>query len=201
METGPHGTNGKICPDLKWGKMAEKNDKMEKWPDFPFFSVFFGHFFPFFDRGNFSNFSRFSHFCLSAAPVSIVHLTRTIASLVTLRFLQIPSRPLRSGKSKWGTSECTLVPAFGTGEHPPNHPFGNHPFANPRSVPSSFLTKLYHVRVTSAPELKARCKLHNSHVLRLFSRNTLSTPAWTCSGCAKSRLGRDISKDTRRIGM
>ena len=29
-----------------------------------------------------------------------------------------------------GASECTLVPVFGAGEHP----FGNHPFANPRLI-------------------------------------------------------------------
>ena len=47
-----------------------------------------------------------------------------------------------------GTSACTLVPVFGTGEHPnvpsfrflvpgnirQNHSFGNHPFANPQFV-------------------------------------------------------------------
>ena len=38
----------------------------------------------------------------------------------------------RSGFRYQGTSECTLVPVFGTGEHPPKPPFGNHPFANPR---------------------------------------------------------------------
>ena len=52
----------------------------------------------------------------------------------------------RSGFSYRGTSACTLVPVCGTREHPnvpsfrflvpgnigQNHPFGNHPFANPR---------------------------------------------------------------------
>ena len=35
-----------------------------------------------------------------------------------------PRSCLRSG----GTSECTLVPVFVPGEHPPNHPFGKPPF-------------------------------------------------------------------------
>ena len=42
--------------------------------------------------------------------------------------MNVPSfRVFRSG----GTSECTLVPFFVPGEHPPNHPFGNHPLPTP----------------------------------------------------------------------
>ena len=40
----------------------------------------------------------------------------------------------RSGFWCPGISECALVPVFGTGEHPPKPPFGNHPFANPRDL-------------------------------------------------------------------
>ena len=63
----------------------------------------------------------------------------------------------RSGFWYWGTSAGSLVPVFGTGEHPnvpsfrllvpgnirQNHPFGNHPFANARiklSFTSNILT-------------------------------------------------------------
>ena len=52
-----------------------------------------------------------------------------------------------------GTSECTFIPCFGTGEHPKvpsfrflvlgnirqNHPSGNHPFANPRVLGPFFV--------------------------------------------------------------
>ena len=54
----------------------------------------------------------------------------------------------RSGFWYRRTSKCTLVPVFGTGEHPnipsfrflvpgnirQTHPFGNYPFANPRNI-------------------------------------------------------------------
>ena len=37
----------------------------------------------------------------------------------------------RSSFWYWGTSECTLVPGFGTGEHPPKPPFWKPPFCEP----------------------------------------------------------------------
>ena len=33
-----------------------------------------------------------------------------------------------------GTSECTLVPCFGTGEHPPKPPFWKPPFCEPATL-------------------------------------------------------------------
>ena len=37
----------------------------------------------------------------------------------------------RSGFRSGGTSECTLVPVFVRGEHPPKPPFGKPPFCQP----------------------------------------------------------------------
>ena len=50
-----------------------------------------------------------------------------------------------------GTSECTLVPVFGTGEHPPKPPFGNHPLVNPNKK-AKITTKCLH-------DINLRCAL------------------------------------------
>ena len=46
----------------------------------------------------------------------------------------------RSGFRSGGTSECTLVPVFVPGEHPPKPPFWKtHPFVKPRIIISEII--------------------------------------------------------------
>ena len=52
----------------------------------------------------------------------------------------------RSGYCCWGTSECTLIPVFGTGEHPPKPPFWKPPFCETPNVGGICHVYIWHMR-------------------------------------------------------
>ena len=57
----------------------------------------------------------------------------------------------RSGFWYRGTSECALVPVFGTGEHPPKPPFWKLPFCEPPTF-LRFLTPPFAILTPDIPQ-------------------------------------------------
>ena len=90
----------------------------------------------------------------------------------------------RSGFWYRGKAECSLAPVCGAREHPANHPFGNHPFANPETP----TLKMLDVTTTSTLLLSARPSGRTTtHVSKKGSAKVL-----------RSVLGRVLRKDSEK---